>query len=611
MNLTTRRFLLLALSVAVAGAALFSLGLGGSFVLDDAHTIVDNPLIQITALNGDSLLYAAASFGGARPLAMLSFALDYWRHGSLDAATFKATNLTIHAMTTFGLALFLRKLLLLAQWPVQHAATVALVLALLWAVHPLQVSAVLYVVQRMQTMASLYLVWALWAYICLRQAQIEDRPGWPFGLLSAALWLLALLSKEDAVMLPAYFLLLELTVLRFRAAQDFRARSLRHTYLLMTVIGTATFVLWALPHYWVWDAYPGRDFNSLERLLTQARVLAIYLGQIVFPLPSLMPFNYDTFVPSRSLLQPLTTLVSLLLMAGLLAWAWLWRTRRPVFALGVLLFFAGHFVTSNVIGLELIFEHRNHLPLVGILLALADLALWAKEHWRIPSRAWIALVCCCVLLVGAAGGLRAHAWGEPIRFARYSVDVAPDSPRAWLVLGGTYFDLAGRRHGKDNPYLTQAIEALEEATTKIDSPSVLSNIVIYKSIQGNVTPADWGRLLAHLDQAPMTPATRNIAWTTLKNLQAGIPLDPDQALRVIEAIVQRAEFTSAEYQKIGTTLYTKTSRPDRALHYFLRAAETSPPGTVSVLGLATDLRNQGREDWAQAIEQANATSHER
>lgn len=610
MNLANGRFLLLALLAALLAAGLFSLGLSGSFVLDDAHTIVDNPLIKVETLDRDSLVYAASSFNGSRPLAMVSFGLDYWRHGSLDPATFKATNLFIHALTTFFLALFFRRLLLLAQWPPQRAAIAALLLALAWAIHPLQVSAVLYVVQRMQTLSTLFLVLALWAYLGLRQAQMADRRGWPHGALAALFWLLALASKEDAALLPAYCLLLELTVLRFGAAQPWRAHSLRRLYLVMTLAGTAFYFFWALPHYWSAEAYGGRDFNSAERLLTQARVLAMYLGQIVLPLPGLMPFNYDAMPVSRGLLQPLATLPALLLVAALLAWAWAWRKRRPLFALGVLLFFAGHFISSNVVALELAFEHRNHLPLIGAVLALGDLLAAAWQRWNL-RQPWAA-VCVAALLVavGAAGAARAWIWGDPVRFAEYNVRAAPDSSRARLALGGIYFDLAGRKAGKGSPWLAKAIETVEEAAERTGSPSAWSNVVIYKTIQGSVTQADWDGLLQRLETAEMTLATRNILTTMMTNIRAGIGLDETQTMRVAEVITRRAKFTAAEYLHLGSMIYTKTAQPEAALPYFLRAAERLPLRDAGLLRLCSDLRNLGRDDWAQAIEQANAASHD-
>ncbi len=139
----------------------------------------------------------------------------------------------------------------------------------------------------------------------------------------------------------------------------------------------------------------------------------MYLGQILLPLPSHMPFNYDQLTISRTLIEPLTTLPALLAVIALLAWAGLWRTRRPVFACGVLLFFAGHLLTSTIIPVEMAFEHRNHLPLIGVLLALADLvaAGWQRLHARrdLP----IVFTTVIVALVAVAGGCVPTPGGSP------------------------------------------------------------------------------------------------------------------------------------------------------------------------------------------------------
>src|SRR5690606_33515324 len=131
------------------------------------------------------------------------------------------------------------------------------------------------------------------------------------------------------------------------------------------LIGVAACLFIVLPHYWSWDSYPGRTFSSIERLLTQGRMLTMYIGQIMLPLPERLPFFYDDVRISRGLVDPVTTLPASLLVFSLLAFAWLWRTKRPVFTCGVFLFFAGHAMTSSFINLEMAFEHRNHFPLIG------------------------------------------------------------------------------------------------------------------------------------------------------------------------------------------------------------------------------------------------------
>src|SRR3546814_1078012 len=108
----------------------------------------------------------------------------------------------------------------------------------------------------------------------------------------------------------------------------------------------------------------------------------MYMGQILVPLPGNMPFYYDWIQPSRGILQPWTTLPAILACIALLAIAWRARRHRSLFALGVLLFFAGHFITSNVPNLELAFEHRNHLPLIGTVLAIGDLLALAMQRLR-------------------------------------------------------------------------------------------------------------------------------------------------------------------------------------------------------------------------------------
>ncbi len=598
--------------MAALAAFLFIPGLGGPFIFDDTPNIITNTALHVSRLNLEDWLYAIYSFQpghGSRSLSMLSFALDYWRGGGLDPHTFKSTNLLIHALTTFVLALLLHRLLWVLHWSRRHAVIGALVFALAWAIHPLQVSSVLYVVQRMQTLSTLFLVLALWAYLGMRQAQIAGARSRLQGVLTVLFWALGFAGKEDAVLLPLYTLALELTVLRFQAARPKLATLWRRGYLWLVVIGAIVYLLVVVPYFWTWQAYPGRDFSTWERLLSQGRALVMYLGQIVFPLPSRLPFYYDDFEISRSLWQPPSTLPAWLLIIGLLAWAWRWRTRRPLFAFGVLLFFAGHALTSNVIGLELAFEHRNQFPLIGAILALGDLGMAAWQRWRLPS--WLGITAIALVLTGLGIGTfkRAEDWGEPLRLANKLVEIAPHSERAWLQLAAIYADRSESK--ADSPDLARSIEISERGVALTGSVPLLSNIVIKKTIQGTATQADWRRFLDRLQQAPISAQNRNIVWAFLRNFQRGVPLDREGIRQTIEIMSKKWTFESSENLNFAAFIYNEDTQVEKALPYLRKAVQQAPLEDPNIDKLLVQLKGDGREDWAKELEQLRTTSQKK
>lgn len=602
MNYPECRFLLCALVVAILSALAFVPGLPGGFVLDDGVNILHNHILYVERFDIEQLIYAALNFhegNGARALPMLSFALDHLRAGGMDAAAFKTTNIVIHGLTAFFMALFLRRLLLVAKWSTdQHAALAGLLLALAWAVHPLQVSSVLYVVQRMQTMATLFIVLALWAYLAMRQAQIDGQRGRLQGVFVVLAWLLALACKEDAVLLPAYTLALELTVLRFAAAQPKVARGLRQCYALMTLAGLALFVFYALPRYWSWDAYGRRDFSSPERLLTQARVLVMYLWQIVLPWPDNMPFNYDGYPVSRSLWHPWTTLPSLLFLVVLLTWAWRWRFQRPLFAFGLLLFFAGHFISSNIIALELVFEHRNHLPLLGVVLAVGDLLQLAVNRMQRAPRIWAAGFAVLLLLSGSATLVRAHTWGDPLRLGEKLAALAPHSSRSWVEWSGAWFNLYKKT--EDINYLQKAIEVGEQSFRHLDSVTVAGNIILFKSMLGTLAEADWQRFYTSLRNSPPGVHRRHVVLMLLKNAEKEFISDKAGVVQAMNVLLEVELPGVADILEMGVFAY-KAEMPEQAMVFFRLAAQRASADEVLLKQLIRQLDEAGRSEWAEEL----------
>jgi hypothetical protein len=193
------RWLALPLVLAVAA---YARALGGEFQLDDFGSIVESPAVKDLgrALRG---FWPALARGG-RPLTDLTFALNY-AVGGLDPWGFHATNLAFHLAVVGLVFLFTRAGLRLAG---SGAATgLAVAVAGLFALHPIQTQAVSYVVQRAEVLASgLYLA----ALLLLLAAERRGRTAagvaaWVAGFSAFALGLAA---KAIVVTLPAAYLLL-------------------------------------------------------------------------------------------------------------------------------------------------------------------------------------------------------------------------------------------------------------------------------------------------------------------------------------------------------------------------------------------------------------------
>lgn len=627
INLILQRvsFLVAAALAALLATAVLWPGLGGAFIFDDLPNITDNARLHLNALTWPAMKQAAFSYepgGGSRPLAMISFALDHWRAGGLDPMAFKQTNLLIHALTVLALAFMLRELLGAANVRPRRRDAVALLVSLAWAIHPLQASSVLYVVQRMQTLGTLFMVLGLLAFVLARSRQQEGRSGVLHWALMALWGVLGFACKEDVLLLPALAYILELTIFRFEMAEGRASLAWRRIWGVFGVVGAILYFFVVVPRYWHWDAYGGRDFSTVERLMTQGRVLVMYLGQILLPEPSRLPFYYDGLVPSRGLLEPLTTLPSLMLIALLLGLAWRGRRERPLFATGVLWFFVGHFITSNVLNLELAFEHRNHFPLIGALLAFADLALWLRDRLK-PDRAVVVLLGVALLVgLGTLTFIRASIWGAPLHFALYGPNWAPDSVRAWQLACKTYFERSGGDPG--HPFFSFAIRSCQKGADLPQGLMPLADVIILKSVQaeyvkehgldekaspeGDNPPLrdvreDWALLQQRLRTGLITPEGRTVMSSMLSNGATGVPLDQRQMVLAIEAFDRRGPQTPVELANTAEYLLLHAHAPDKALEFYSKAIQAAAPGDPLPGQIYKTLQERGLSAWVEQLQQ--------
>jgi hypothetical protein len=343
-----------------------------------------------------------------RPLAYLTFALNYL-HGGLDAFGFHVVNLCVHFFASVVLFQLTRTLLQLprlngAYGP--YADQIALLAAVFWALHPLNVTAITYIVQRMASMAAFFYLLALYCYV---KGRMQSGPRVRFFLFVAAAiaGMAGIATKENVSMLPVSILALEVYLIQPESFKFPSWLTKMSIALILIVVAYAVYIVSVSD--WAWG-YERRPFTLGQRLLTQPRVMLLYLGLLLYPTGSRLMLLHDV-ESSTGFLSPWSTLPALILVGAAVGFGLRMRRRYPLASFAILFFFLNHIIEGSFIPLEMVYEHRNYLPMVFncglVAIAVIRLLVYFKNSRLVFNL--LVLTASCVL---AANGISVYLYNE-------------------------------------------------------------------------------------------------------------------------------------------------------------------------------------------------------
>jgi hypothetical protein len=588
----------LLVTAALAASLLLAPGLTGGFVFDDYPGLVHNTNLQMSTLNWEQLVRAARGYGGpfGRPLSTMSLALDHALHG-MNPFWFKLTNLGIHALNTLLLGVLIYQLLPLAwtgaaQPRLNRAAAL---IAFCWGAHPLQVSAALYVIQRMELLAHTFVLLSLIAYVRARTSSKTSRAT-AWMVLSGASFLLGLMSKENAIQTPMFAASIEIALLRFQCHSTANRKRLIALYVCGALAAVAGYLVWA-----PWKAlnFAMRDFTAWERVLTQFRVLPVYLEWMVWPSPANLSFYHDDLAPSRGWLEPWTTLAGFVLLLMMAVVAVRARKRYPMTTLGILVFFSSHIVTSSAINLELMFEHRNYLAVLALILPAADLIRLASTRGHSASAAIIATA--VIVVFGFTTTLRAMTWGNEALFANSATIDNPASPRASYELATQYI----QRAGDDSSSLNYTLAMAEfERASQLPRSSPLPEqalILIATKLHQPVQVRWWERLSSKFSTRPLGPQELSAFYALHSERIQGRPLDDARLQKISEIYVERAPRSFEAHLLYADFAGRILKSPSLAARQYCYAAQLKRDKSMYLEKLVAGLIEQNRMDEAAAM----------
>jgi len=410
------------------GIIIYSNSFNCSFQFDDQGSIVENARIR-----NFPDVKALWDYHQNRFVPYFTFALNY-HFGELNVWGYHFVNLVIHLINTC--LVYLLSLSIFSS-PVlknnginKNRKEVALFTALLFVSHPLATQSVTFIVQRMSSMAAMFYLLSLYLFVRGRLVSKGNKNQYIFFVCSFISALLAMHSKENAYTIPFAIILIE--IFFFRSTKwhinfkDYR--------VILVLTGLVTFLIFVLynKNFSIFNPMPPdlyndyRTITSQNYLLTQFSVIVKYIQLLILPVNQ----NFDYDYPLSNSFFELKTLVSFIILSGLIGLAIFLFKKQRIISFGIFWFFLTVSIESSVIPIkDLIFEHRTYLPSFGFFLIVSS-----GISYLISGKYKYLAIGLLVVIIGTNSILtynRNKVWKDEMTLWNDVISKSPDKARAY------------------------------------------------------------------------------------------------------------------------------------------------------------------------------------
>jgi Tfp pilus assembly protein PilF len=297
--------------------------LANTFVYDDGPQILNNPYVHSFHYLGKIFGSTVWTFEGAqgttnyyRPLMSFAYLIAYKVFGPIPFG-FHLMNLVFHVAIVLLLFAVTERLF--------GNRLLSFIAAGLFALHPIHTESVAWVAAITDLELSAFFLLTFFLYLRIGEREGESQRSWVLYLGIIAAYILALLSKEQALVLPALLIVYEHFYRRNAAGTRFAEKFQRYLPVCLVAIAYVAFRRFALggfaPAIW----RPNMSWTTV--LLSALALTGSYLRKLIWP-THLTAFY--VFHESDSFRDPrvLAGIFGLVVCAGI--FVWLWRRDRAV-----------------------------------------------------------------------------------------------------------------------------------------------------------------------------------------------------------------------------------------------------------------------------------------
>ncbi|KAA3639999.1 MAG: tetratricopeptide repeat-containing protein [Proteobacteria bacterium] len=585
------------IALVSTGWFVYQNGLSGGFIFDDENNIsrlqtIDN---DITFDNLKNYFGQSTSGPLKRPISVFSFLIDA-QDWPADAYSFKRTNLIIHLLNGSLLFLVLLVLFKIKGYSENKRLYTAGISTGLWLLHPFLVSTTLYVVQRMAMLPLTFMLIGFLLYLRGRtRYELSQGENGKVMLFIAvyAMTVLAMLSKENGVIFLWLIALFELYIVKRYLLYMPINKKLSLWLLKLPGWCLVLLLLIQIPSFI--NDYDLRIFNMSERLLTEVRAVSKYLYHLFLPNYFTEGVFTDGFVYSKGLMNPITTLYSLLFVIALIGTAWIKRKTWIWFSFVVFFFFLAQFLESTIVPLELYFEHRVYVAsiflFVPVTLVFVKLSSQSKIYLLIP------LLFCIVL--GAFTFMRSDIWGNNLQLHQLTMDKYPESIRGKMMTAKLYDSMG--MHGDVRNIINQGAKDYDNLQIKFNQVALQCNSgelkaedidILITQLESNLFIKNDHRPFINMIEVMFKYRCLNDSTLeTIYHLADAVENNPNEKLKA----------KNAASLFIKARVFLEQGNYEKATDYFLQSLEISKKDYHSMHFAIVNLINKSQYKYAQII----------
>ncbi|MGD2278660.1 MAG: tetratricopeptide repeat protein [Candidatus Omnitrophota bacterium] len=581
--------------ITILGFAVYANSISGKFVLDDKIFIVNNIYIKHWAglpklFTEDVGAGSGEKFGFFRPIQMVSYAVDYsvWK---LNEKGYHITNILLQVLVALSIYWLITILF--------GDRYLSLLTAALFIIHPIHTEVVAYIAGRVDSLPLLFTLLCFILYI-----KQLDRGGIVLYMLMVSAYILAVLSKESALALPALLLLYHYT---FRKKINFK--------LFISIMGIASV-------YFVFRVMILESLSKetaifaelFQRLPGSFHAFARYIQLLLLPLG----LHHDYGKKFFSITDPVALLGVLMFIFSVI-YAFRIRNKNKLVFFSITWFLLALLPVANIYPLHSYMAERwVYMSSIGFFLIIAHflLSLLRTRNYRYLS---IALIGGLVIFYSALTINQNRHWKDAITLYKRTLSLVPGSLKARNNLANNYCAM-----GRYEEAAVLLKEAIEIDPTYGEAHVNLGNI--YGILR------EYDKAIAQYKKALEIDPYDERAWFNLGNVYSftgrledaeiayenAIRIDPnyvkpyrnlgitysrlgkkEEAVDALKKAIELNPYDPKAYNSLGI-VYVSMGRYEEAITVYKKALELNPDFSVAYNNLAVAYYHDGQ--YARAVE---------